>query len=70
METANIDRIEKLYWKCFQSWNGKRKAFAKHKRKRLLAISTYQANRYFDKWAATIPFTKKELELLKWHWIR
>ena len=42
--------ISQLYWGAFLSWNGKRRAFAKHGRKKLMKISTFQANRYFDKW--------------------
>ena len=62
--------ISKLYWNAFLSWNGKRQAFAKHGRKKLMRISSFQANRYFDKWANMQTFSDNDKQIVKEHFLR
>ena len=52
-------RLEKLYYRAFNSWRGKAGAFAKNRNWELLKLSNKQKLRYFYKWADAAGFNQE-----------
>jgi len=65
-----MERIQLLYWNAFLSWNSKRLLAARYKKKALMSLSTFQANRYIDKYLNLTEFSENDKKRIKAHFLR